>query len=154
MEKEKRNPLGATGETVRINIRRLREAQNLGYAAFSRRLKDIGRTIPELGLRRIEEGDRRVDVDDLMALSVALGVSPLALLMPETSDAYEQVQATGQPEEPAHRLWDRLRTAPFRDADDKMNFRICIDSTPPWAISDLGITVARPDFNRGDDGDD
>jgi transcriptional regulator with XRE-family HTH domain len=76
-------PLGATGEAVRANIQRLREAQNLGYAKLSRILEELGRSIPELGLRRIEAGNRRVDVDDLMALAAALGVSPATLLMPE-----------------------------------------------------------------------
>ena len=47
----------------------LRERTNLGYAQLSRKLKEAGRAIPELGLRRIEDGDRRVDVDDLAALA-------------------------------------------------------------------------------------
>jgi hypothetical protein len=34
--------------------------------------KAPGRAIPELGLRRIEDGNRRMDVDDLMALAEAL----------------------------------------------------------------------------------
>lgn len=82
---EKRNPLGLTGETVRANVERLRTKQNLGYAQLSRKLDEVGRPIPDLGLRRIESGDRRVDVDDLVALAIAFGVSPAALLMPELS---------------------------------------------------------------------
>ncbi|SER81629.1 hypothetical protein SAMN04488583_6369 [Mycobacterium sp. 88mf] len=152
---EKRNPLGATGETVRANVKRLRDAQNLGYAELSRRLKAAGRAVPELGLRRIEEGARRVDTDDLMALAEAFGVSPLALLMPETPTADEQVQATCRPNEPAHQLWNRLRAAPFRNPDGTMNYRLCLDSTPSWAIADLGITVATVDFTKeASNGDD
>lgn len=79
---EKRNPLGATGDTVRANITRIREAQNLTYAQLGRKLDQCGRAIPTLGLRRIESGERRVDVDDLMALAAALDVSPLDLLTP------------------------------------------------------------------------
>jgi transcriptional regulator with XRE-family HTH domain len=82
-EKEKRNPLGPTGETVRANLKRLRvNVRNLGYTQLSRKLDEVGRPIPDLGLRRIESGDRRVDADDLVALALALGVSPLALLLP------------------------------------------------------------------------
>jgi transcriptional regulator with XRE-family HTH domain len=95
---EKRNPLGPTGETVRANVRRLREAQNLGYTKLARILNEIGRDIPELGLRRIESGDRRVDVDDLLALAVALGVSPISLLlpnMPGANDRGAKVEVTG-----------------------------------------------------------
>jgi transcriptional regulator with XRE-family HTH domain len=96
---EKRNPLGPTGETVRANLQRLREAQNLGYTKLARILdEEIGRAIPELGLRRIESGDRRVDVDDLMALAVALKVSPISLLLPNMPGAdnrLTKVEVTG-----------------------------------------------------------
>lgn len=60
---------------------------DLGYAELARRLKANGRGIPELGLRRIEEGKLRVDADDLAALAFALDVSPITLLMPSTTDA-------------------------------------------------------------------
>ena len=68
------------------NIRQLREDRRLGYNELSRMLSDLGREIPPLGLRRIEARDRRVDTDDLVALALALGVSPLALLLPTERD--------------------------------------------------------------------
>lgn len=98
MAAEKRNPLGPTGETMRANLRRLREAKNLGYIKLARMLEEIGRPIPELGLRRIESGDRRVDVDDLVALAVVLGVSPASLLlpgMPGAEDPAAMAEVTG-----------------------------------------------------------
>lgn len=94
---ERRNPLGATGETVRANVKRLREQHHFGYAELSRRVKATGRTIPELGLRRIEEGRRRVDADDLMALAAALDVSPATLLMPLTDTADETIDTAVGP---------------------------------------------------------
>jgi transcriptional regulator with XRE-family HTH domain len=106
---EKRNPLGPTGETVRSNLQRLREAQNLGYTKLARILEEIGRPIPELGLRRIESGDRRVDADDLVALAVALGVSPITLLMPEADKKDSPVTITGEELElHASRVWTWL----------------------------------------------
>ncbi len=81
----KRVPLGPTGEAVRANVEAQRKRENLGYAEMSRRLEQLGRPIPDLGLRRIESGDRRVDVDDLMALAAVLNVSPASLLMPEVA---------------------------------------------------------------------
>lgn len=79
----KRNPLGPVGEAVRQNVKTLREEQNLSLAALSRRLSElVGRSIPTLGLSRIENGERRVDADDLVALAAALGVSPVTLLLP------------------------------------------------------------------------
>lgn len=64
------------------NIRRIREGQRLTYVELSERLASVGRPIPVLGLRRIERGERRVDVDDLLALAYALGVPPVDLLIP------------------------------------------------------------------------
>lgn len=80
------NPLGPTGERVRENIKRIREEQKVGYRELSERLKGIGRPIHEIGLARIEKGKRRVDADDLVALAIALGVSPNRILLPEDAD--------------------------------------------------------------------
>ncbi|MBT2491519.1 helix-turn-helix transcriptional regulator [Streptomyces sp. ISL-96] len=77
-----KNPLGPIGENVRDNVKRLRQEQNLTLAELARRLSKIGRSIPSLGLSRIENGERRVDADDLVALASVLGVSPAALLLP------------------------------------------------------------------------
>jgi hypothetical protein len=74
--------LGPIGLNVTRTVRKFREERRIGYAALSRRLADLGREIPPLGLRRIENGERRVDADDLVALALALDVSPLALLLP------------------------------------------------------------------------
>lgn len=72
--------IGPTGDRVRENLVRLRG--EMGHSELSRRLAAAGRPIAPLGLRRLEAGERRVDVDDLMALAVVLDVSPLALLLP------------------------------------------------------------------------
>jgi transcriptional regulator with XRE-family HTH domain len=73
---------GPTSETVRQNVTRLRKAAGMSYAELSRELDRRGHAIPPLGLRRIESGERRVDVDDLMALALALDVNPHAVLLP------------------------------------------------------------------------
>jgi transcriptional regulator with XRE-family HTH domain len=139
---------GPTADTVGANVKRLREERNLGLRALAGRLADAGRPLTHTALDKIERGTRRVDVDDLMALAITLGVSPLRLLMPYTNTGHEEVQGTCRPSEPAHLLWDVLRAAPFRGTDGKMNYRHCLDSTPSWAVADLGITIATVDFNR------
>lgn len=137
--------------TNSYNVKRLRAERNLRLRALAGRLADTGRPLTHTALDKIERGTRRVDVDDLMALAVALGVSPLRLLMPYTATPDEYAQATCRRSEPAHLLWDVLRAAPFREIDGPMNYRHCLDSTPSWAIADLGITVATVDFNRETD---
>ncbi|MDZ4091635.1 MAG: helix-turn-helix transcriptional regulator [Arthrobacter sp.] len=76
--------LGPTGRTVADNIKRVRGARSINYADLSRKLGELGRSISPLAVRRIEEGERRVDSDDLMAISVALGVPPNSLLLPHS----------------------------------------------------------------------
>lgn len=63
-------------------VARLRQEQRLPYTELAERLASLGRPIPVLGLRRIEKGERRVDLDEVHALARALRVKPLALLFP------------------------------------------------------------------------
>lgn len=82
MADERETAPTAAGEILRTNIKRIREGQRLTFVEVSERLTSVGRQIPVLGLRRIERGERRVDVDDLFALAYVLGVPPLYLLIP------------------------------------------------------------------------
>lgn len=79
---EKKVALGPLAEQIAENIRRIRESRRLSYALIAERLEEVGRPIPVLGLRRIERGDRRVDVDDLVALAYVLAVPPILLIFP------------------------------------------------------------------------
>jgi len=83
----RRNPQGRATRTG--NIERLRADQKWTFAALSEQLGILGRPIPPLGLRKIVAEPRRVDVDDLVALAAALGVSPASLLMPELATVAE-----------------------------------------------------------------
>jgi transcriptional regulator with XRE-family HTH domain len=91
-------PLGPTGETVRSNIRRIRQNQRIALTELSEKMGELGRPIPVLGIRRIEDGQRRVDADDLVALALALGVSPTSLLMPDVDNVDDEITITGLPE--------------------------------------------------------
>jgi transcriptional regulator with XRE-family HTH domain len=102
--------LGATGRTVAENIKRARGIRSFNYTDLSRRLGELGRPIPALAIRRIEEGARRVDVDDLLAIAVALEVSPVVLLSPDVGAADVEVEATGVGQTEARRLWDWFRS--------------------------------------------
>lgn len=94
--------LGPVGEQAASAIRALREKRRLSYAELSRILDGLGRPIPPLGLRRIEAGERRVDVDDLVALALALEVSPLALILPTEEGSLVPNGASYS----ARRIWD------------------------------------------------
>ncbi|GKQ35171.1 helix-turn-helix domain-containing protein [Streptomyces sp. A012304] len=82
MSEVAKNPLGPAGHNVRRTVRRLREDRRWSYVELSERLAKEGRSIPVLGLSRLERGERRVDVDDLMALAAVFGLSPEQLMEP------------------------------------------------------------------------
>ncbi|MGQ4618440.1 helix-turn-helix domain-containing protein [Nocardia sp. R7R-8] len=97
---------GPTAKTVGANIARLRKALDLNYKEVSERLKSVAEwDISPVGVRRMEESQRRVTVDDLVALSVALNCSPLALLLPPTSVEHV-VTITGAEMRPGWEVWD------------------------------------------------
>ena len=87
------NNVDATGLTVAANVKRLRGG--LSFPELSRRLSAVGRPLPVIALRRIEEGNRNVTVDDLMAFAVVFGVSPLTLLLPGYASSSADTRVTG-----------------------------------------------------------
>lgn len=87
------------GDALTRNLRRIRDAQRVTFVELAARLTEVGRPIPVLGLRRIEQGQRRVDVGDLLALSVALRVHPVDLLVP--GDAADDEPYAVAPEKPS-----------------------------------------------------
>lgn len=78
-------PLGPAGNNLRRNIRRFREQHHWSYREVEERLSRTGRAITALGLSAIETGERRVDVDDLVALAAVFGLSVEELIRPPES---------------------------------------------------------------------
>ncbi len=97
---------GQTAVTVSENIRRVMTARGLSYEDLSRELGRIGRPILATGLVKVVNGTRRVDVDDLLALSIALRVNPSTLLLPPSTGRDETYNLTGASSVPAHQVWD------------------------------------------------
>lgn len=75
-------PIAETGQVVAQNVQAARNAQGMTQEDLAERLEELGRPIAVPGIRSIENARRRVDVDDLTALAVALRTSPAALLTP------------------------------------------------------------------------
>lgn len=74
--------IGAVGDQVRRNLLRLRTGRGLTVNQLASLCEKLGRKIPQSGLTRIELGERRVDVDDLLVLARALNVSYTQLIEP------------------------------------------------------------------------
>lgn len=143
---------GATGAATMENLKRARG--EMTYAELSRRLEAVGRPIPPLGLRRIEAGDRRVDVDDLMALALVLNMSPLALLLPHGGQS--DISDFGGDSVRNDELWQwAIGERPFGGGDPR---RFQADSLPPWLeVRSQTATVGRDpipvnEFNKWWDG--
>ena len=87
-----RVPLGPVGRYVIENLKQLHDVRRFTYRELADRLAELGRPIPTLGLSRIEKGTRRVDADDLVALAIALGVNPSALLLPRDTGPGDEIK--------------------------------------------------------------
>lgn len=97
---------GATARAVAQNVERLRKAQNLNIPELGRRLGAIGHPMTATSITRLENGERRVDADDLMALAIVLGVNPNGLLLPDSKNDKQAMQTTGRAEtDSAAVLW-------------------------------------------------
>jgi transcriptional regulator with XRE-family HTH domain len=126
---------GPTAHQVAANLRRLRVP--LSMAQLVTRAAKLGRTISIDSLSSIELGRRRVDVDDLMVLAQALGVSPLALLLPCPDEPSASVELTGTGTVTAAAAWawaegsHPLVLSAADPAGDAIRYRL--DSRPAWA---------------------
>jgi len=87
---------GPASQRVARNVKELRTERRLTLDGLSERLTVLGRPIIKSGLAKVESGERRVDVDDLMALALALNTTPNRLLLDAEADS-ELTQLTDNP---------------------------------------------------------
>lgn len=78
------NDLGPTGGHVAENLKRLRFVQRVTTETLAERVSDLGRPMRANTITKIEKLQRRVDVDDLVALAAAFDVTAAQLLEPPT----------------------------------------------------------------------
>src|SRR6478609_7894890 len=77
---------GAVAERVRTNIKRIRQDRGLTGAQLADLLGALGRPMLPSAVNKIETGARRVDVDDLTAIALALNTTPNRLLLGNPAD--------------------------------------------------------------------
>jgi transcriptional regulator with XRE-family HTH domain len=150
----------ATAETVSANVKRLRTKQNLGLRSLSKKLGEVGRPLGHSAVDQIEKGTRRVDVDDLMALALALGVSPVTFLMPETVEPADMVEVTGLdgPRE-AKQLWQWLTASDALPESLMTLLEFGAAAWPTWyrerieleGLNKLLRSLGHEEVGRGDD---
>lgn len=87
-DRKRGNPAGHTNEVVAANLRTVRQSSGVDLRELSARIKATGRVISPSALSKIENGDRRVDVDDLTVFAYALETTPAALLTPTAEETH------------------------------------------------------------------
>lgn len=80
--RQRGNPAGNTNAHVAANLRSARQAIGMDLRTFAEQVRAAGRAMSPSALSKIENGDRRVDVDDLTVLAYILQTTPAALLTP------------------------------------------------------------------------
>lgn len=94
-----------TAERVARNVAALRADRRLTVRGLSERLSELGHPLLPSAITKIEKGGRRVDVEDLVALAIALDVTPARLLLPPQAGEQE-VQLTPQAHASARAAWE------------------------------------------------
>lgn len=97
--------VGPVGRRALVNLRELLEARGLSFRRASARMDELGRPLPPLGFSRIIKGERRIDLDELVALSLLLGVNPDALLFPRHVPTDDMVELTPKVQQRVGPVW-------------------------------------------------
>src|SRR5438094_776269 len=79
--------IGPVGLQVGQRLKELRRARGYTLGDVEAKLAEIGRPVLLSALSKIEKGQRRVDVDDLVALARVLKVSPGSLLLASPTES-------------------------------------------------------------------
>jgi len=82
------------------NVAAYRKLRHLSVRGLSERVIELGCPIYPSAISKIEKGKRRVDADDLVALAVALHVTPNSLLLPRECHPGSTVEVAGQTVKP------------------------------------------------------
>lgn len=93
--RQRGNDTGPTAAEVARNVARYRKRVGWTAEHLAAELESAGRRATRDTVMKMESGARRIDVDDLVALAHVLDVSPLALLLPQTTTPDEPVRFSG-----------------------------------------------------------
>jgi transcriptional regulator with XRE-family HTH domain len=92
-------PLGAAGDVLRYRLLFRRASVHRRFSGLSRELAALGHRISPAALSHIEQGYRRVSIEEVVALASALGVEPGTLLLTSSpvADAVEMATLAETP---------------------------------------------------------
>lgn len=111
---------GPSTLTVAKNLNHYRERAGLTMRELAAKMTERGFPLTHTVISQMENGARRIDVDDLSRLAYVLDVSISALLTPTPDNPGEQVGTTANPGDTAQVAIYRLYRLPLE--------------TPPWVL--------------------
>lgn len=125
------------GDHVAANLADTRYRRNrLSTRELSARLDELGWRLSPGALLRLESDDpdkrRRLDVDDLAALALALDTTPWHLLTPKTRDGVMVAPGYGPMPGDAVSRWLRADNLMARDGSTDDPHETSRDDAPPW----------------------
>jgi transcriptional regulator with XRE-family HTH domain len=88
--------IAASGERAAANLAEIRSSRHMSQAELADRMNELGRPMSAPVVSKTEKLDRRIDVDDLVAFAIALGVTPNRLLLPGSVADDEPVELLPQ----------------------------------------------------------
>lgn len=121
-----RTPAGVS-RVVGRQVRRARELRRFSQDQLSRQLKDYGVDMGQATIARLESGERRITVDEALALAAALGVNPVYLFSGDfTNEPVPVTPRLGHVAPPAVRSWFQ-GTQPLVGTDQQTYFELIPD---------------------------
>ncbi|MBE1501348.1 transcriptional regulator with XRE-family HTH domain [Amycolatopsis lexingtonensis] len=129
--RDKVSDVETTDQRVARNVKELREIRGLKVRDLAASMSDwVGQKLLPSGVTKVEQGARRVDVSDLVALALALDATPNRLLLPPEADDTE-VQLSPNISATARQAWVwangleplTYETRSHRDRQRKLTFR-------------------------------
>jgi transcriptional regulator with XRE-family HTH domain len=85
------NELGPTGARLAENVKVIRERLPLTTEQLAERVTSLGRPMRANTITKIEKAQRRVDIDDAVALAIALRVNLSTLVLPYSTKGTAQL---------------------------------------------------------------
>jgi transcriptional regulator with XRE-family HTH domain len=127
--------MSSASDAVRQRVRELRERRGWSAQALADRCQDLGLPFTRDIITSIELGRRKaVDVDELLALALALGVSPTHLLVPADPWPYAVgLHRFAERGEEGVTVLDWLTGSLPLDGDDDGLWR---DAHPDWTLAE------------------
>jgi transcriptional regulator with XRE-family HTH domain len=90
----RRVEIGPVGQRVAKNVAEVRDVRRMDQKDIATKTETFGRPLAASVVSKIEKLDRRVDVDDLVTLALALDVAPNRLLLPGDAGTDQPVELT------------------------------------------------------------